>query len=68
MLFLLFHLGDDCYAIDASQVVEVLPLVNIKKMLRSPQGVFGTINYHGTFVPIVDLTEMALDSPGLIGS
>lgn len=63
MLFLLFHLGDDCYALDASQVVEILPLVNTKKMLRSPQGVVGTIDYHGTFVPIVDLTEMLLGHP-----
>ena len=60
MLFLLFHLDNDCCAIDASQVVEILPLVSIKKMLRSPPGVIGTINYHGTFVPIVDLTEMTL--------
>ena len=60
MLFLLFHLDNDCYALDASQVAEVLPLVNIKKMLRSPRGVVGTINYHGTFVPVVDLSEMAL--------
>jgi chemotaxis-related protein WspB len=60
MLFLLFHLGDDCYALDAGQVVEILPLVTIKKMLRAPHGVVGTINYHGTFVPVVDLSELAL--------
>jgi len=63
MLFLLFHVGDDCYALDVSQVVEILPPVNIKKTLRSPQGVVGTINYHGTFVPIVDLTKMQLGHP-----
>jgi len=63
MLFLLFHLGDDYYALDASQVVEIMPLVSIKRMLRSPQGVVGTINYHGTFVPVVDLSELALGRP-----
>ena len=63
MLFLLFHLGDNCYALDASQVVEILPLVNTKKALRSPKGVVGTINYHGTFVPIIDLTELMLGHP-----
>ena len=60
MLFLLFHLDNDCYALDASQIAEVLPLVDIKKMLGSPRGVVGTINYHGTFVPVVDLSEIAL--------
>ena len=33
MLYLLFQLGDDRYALDVSQVVEVLPLVRIRKML-----------------------------------
>lgn len=60
MLFLLLHLDNDCYALDASQVVEILPLVKIKEMHRSHQGVVGTINYHGTFVAIVDISEMVL--------
>ena len=60
MLFLLLYVDSDCYALDASQVVEILPLVSIKRMLRSPQGVVGTINYHGTFVPIIDFSEMVL--------
>src|SRR3989442_31653 len=60
MLFLLFYLDNDCYALDASQVAEVLPLIDIKKMLGSPRGIVGTINYHGTFVPVVDMSEMAL--------
>jgi len=60
MLFLLLYLDSDCYALDASQVVEILPLVSIRKTLRSPQGVVGTINYHGTFVPIIDFSEMVL--------
>jgi chemotaxis-related protein WspB len=60
MLFLLLYLDSDCYALDVSQVVEILPFVSVKKMLRSPQGVVGTINYHGTFVPIIDFSEMVL--------
>ena len=31
MLFLLFQLGEDRYALDAGQVVEVLPLVGITR-------------------------------------
>ena len=63
MLFLLFNLDSDRYALDTSQVVEILPLVSMKRMLRSPQGVVGTINYHGTFVPIIDFSEMVLGRP-----
>jgi chemotaxis-related protein WspB len=63
MLFLLFQLGADRYALDVSQVVEVLPMVRIRVMLRSPPGVAGTINYRGAHVPVVDLNELALGRP-----
>jgi chemotaxis-related protein WspB len=63
MLFLLFRLGSDRYAIDASQIVEILPLISIKKVLRSPPGIAGTINYRGAFVPVIDLTELTLSHP-----
>ena len=36
MLFILFQLGQDCYALDAAQVAEVLPLVLVKKIPRAP--------------------------------
>ncbi len=63
MLFLLLQLGDDRYALDVSQIVEVLPLVRIRKMLGSPPGIAGTINYRGAHVPVVDLSELALGRP-----
>jgi CheW-like domain len=37
MLFLVFQLGTDRYAIEAAQVVEVLPLVNAKHIPRAPR-------------------------------
>ena len=36
MLFLLFELGTDRYALDALQIAEVLPLVAIKRIPRAP--------------------------------
>ena len=63
MLFLLFHLGGNRYALDTGQVVEILQQVSIRKMLRSPPGVSGTINYRGALVPVVDLSELALGRP-----
>jgi chemotaxis-related protein WspB len=44
MLFLVFQLGTDRYAIEAAQVVEVLPLVNAKHIPRAPRGVAGLFN------------------------
>jgi chemotaxis-related protein WspB len=63
MLFLLFQLGKDRYALEARQVVEVLPLVNFKRIPNAPSSVAGIFNFHGTPVPLIDLTEMALGRP-----
>jgi len=63
MLFLLFQLGKDCYALEASQVVEVLPLLGVKQIPQSPCGVAGIFNYRGVPVPVVDLGDLALGRP-----
>jgi chemotaxis-related protein WspB len=63
MLFLIFQLGTDRYAIEATQVIEVLPLVNLKHIPRAPMGVAGIFDYHGTPVPLIDLAELAGGTP-----
>jgi chemotaxis-related protein WspB len=63
MLFLVCQLGTDRYAIEAAQVVEILPVVNSKHIPRAPLGVAGVFDYHGAPVPLIDLTELALGRP-----
>ena len=63
MLFLMFQLGTDRYAIDAKQVTEVLPLVQLRHLPHAPPGLAGIFDYHGTPVPLVDLSEIALGTP-----
>jgi chemotaxis-related protein WspB len=63
MLFLVFRLGSDRYAIETTQVIEVLPLVNWKCVPGAPAGVAGIIDYHGAPVPLIDLMELALGKP-----
>src|SRR5437764_873807 len=63
MLLLLFYLGSDRHALDASKIVEILPLIAIQKVLGSPPGVAGMINYHGVLVPVVDLSELVIGRP-----
>jgi chemotaxis-related protein WspB len=60
MLFLLFQLGKDSYALDAGQVAEVLPLIDIKEIPQSPPGVAGVINYRNGPVPVIDLSKIML--------
>jgi chemotaxis-related protein WspB len=63
MLFLLFQVGADRYALDARQIAEVLPLVAITRLPHSPPGVAGVCNYRGVPVPVIDLNELAIGRP-----
>jgi chemotaxis-related protein WspB len=60
MLFLLLQVGKDRYALEAGQVVEVLPLVNLKRIPQAPPSLAGIFNYHGVPVPLLDLTELMM--------
>jgi chemotaxis-related protein WspB len=63
MLFLLFQLNKEYYALEAGQVREVLPLVGMKEIPHSPSGVAGIFNYRGTPVPAIDLSDLTLGRP-----
>jgi chemotaxis-related protein WspB len=63
MLFILFEIGRDRYALSARSIIEVLPLMNLKRVPCAPVGVAGVFNYRGTPVPVVDLNEMMLGEP-----
>jgi chemotaxis-related protein WspB len=63
MLFLIFELGSDRYALPATPIVEVLPIVRIKRVPHAPSGVIGVFDYHGAPVPVIDLSELTLGRP-----
>ena len=63
MLFLIFQIANDLYALDTREIVEVLPLVNVKEIPQAPRAVSGLFDYHGVTVPLVDLSELAHGTP-----
>jgi chemotaxis-related protein WspB len=63
MLFLLFQVGNDRYALEASHVVEVVPLLSLKTIPAAPKGVAGLFNYRGRPVPVVDLCQLTRNQP-----
>jgi chemotaxis-related protein WspB len=63
VLFLLFQLGNDRYALQASRVVEVMPFVNLSRIPNAPRGVSGMFNYRGKPVPAIDLCELTQGKP-----
>ena len=63
MLFLIFELGTDRYALDVRQIAEVLPLVEVKQIPRAPQAISGLFAYRGALVPVIDLSQLTLGRP-----
>ena len=63
MLFILFQLGSERYALDASQVIAVLPRLDMKAIPHAPPAVAGLCNFRGAPVPVIDLSELALGRP-----
>jgi len=58
MLFLVFHLGADRYAIPAKNIHEVVPLASLRLAPQAPEGIAGILNYHGNPVPVADLAQI----------
>jgi chemotaxis-related protein WspB len=58
MLLLLFETSDGRYALDSSHIVEIIPLLNTKKIPAAPAFVKGMINYHGSPVPVFDFCAL----------
>ena len=63
MLYLLFQLGKDRYALEASRVVEVVPLLLLRQIPGAPKGLAGIFSYHGRPVPALDLCDLTLGHP-----
>lgn len=53
--YLTFHLEDEVFALDISQVREVLDFTTVTKVPRTPEFMRGVINLRGGVVPVVDL-------------
>jgi chemotaxis-related protein WspB len=58
MLLLLFEVGRNRYGLEASAIVEVLPLVAMQSIPHAPPFISGLFNYRGKVVPIVDLRAL----------
>ncbi|PAK14261.1 chemotaxis protein CheW [Burkholderia ubonensis] len=60
MLFLLFELDGERYALEATRIVEVLALAPVKSIPGAPPWIAGAIDRHGKPVPVIDVAQLAL--------
>lgn len=62
-LFLLFRIGNERYALRATEVAEVLPRLPLKPIARAPEWVGGVFAYRGKVVPVIDLSALTFGVP-----
>jgi chemotaxis-related protein WspB len=57
-LFLLFRIGDERYALEAVEIAEVLPRLQLKPIAQAPHWVAGVFAHRGAVVPVIDLSAL----------
>lgn len=54
---LTFRLGEELFALDVTSVREVLDIVEIRKVPKTPEFMRGIINVRGNIVPVIDMSR-----------
>ncbi|SDW05416.1 chemotaxis-related protein WspB [Pseudomonas syringae] len=62
-LFLLFCIGEDRYALEATEIAEILPRVKLKTIARAPHWVAGIFAHRGEIVPVIDISALNSGQP-----
>jgi chemotaxis-related protein WspB len=63
ILVLSFRLAGNWYGVKASDVDEVLPLIEMRRPPKSPDYLAGLITFRGDIAPVVDLAMLLHDQP-----
>jgi chemotaxis-related protein WspB len=63
MLYILFSLGHDRYALDSRHVAEIVPRVECLPLLQAPPYVTGVLRYRSQLVPVLDLCQLMQGQP-----
>lgn len=57
-LFLLFRIGDERYALEAVEIAEVLPRLQLKAIAHAPRWVAGVFVHRAVMIPVIDLAAL----------
>jgi chemotaxis-related protein WspB len=63
VLALSFQVGDERFALPCRDVVEVVPLVRLRRVPHAPAFVAGIFDYRGEATPVIDLCQLMRGQP-----
>ncbi len=58
MILILFQIGEDTFGLEASRIIEVVPLLVCREVPHVPEYVAGLVNYRGAVTPVIDLSVL----------
>lgn len=58
MSMLLFYVGENCYAINCSNILRIVPKVNLKHIPYKVNYIAGILNLRGKAVPVIDFCQL----------
>jgi chemotaxis-related protein WspB len=62
-LFLVFRIGAERFALQATEVAEVLPRLALKPIAQAPHWVAGVFAHRGVLVPVIDVSALTFGQP-----
>lgn len=66
ILLLKFKIGDEYYALNTDNVIEIIPVVSLRKIPGTVNFFAGIFDYRGIIVPVIDITQLTLGQPATI--
>jgi chemotaxis-related protein WspB len=63
MLVLQFRVGGDYFGLEGKTIIEVAPLVTLRKIPHAADYIAGLFNYRGRLVPVIDLSALMTAVP-----
>jgi chemotaxis-related protein WspB len=63
MLFMQFKINGNSYLLEAKDIIEIVPYVNLQQIPKAPAYLAGLLNYRGDSVPVVDICMLMSDRP-----
>lgn len=58
MLYLLFYIKNEKFIIEGNKLIEIIPNLKLKPVIKAPDYVTGMLNYRGEVIPIIDINKL----------
>ncbi len=66
MLLVKFKIGDNYYAINTDDVIEIIPAIPFRPIPGTPDFFAGIFDYHGQIVSVIDVSRLTINTPSIL--